>query len=193
MPPLTTMRKIGADALTVQHTASGAKSAGAIVAIGRGFGRCFADIADGAIGTVHVRGIEIEVPKNTGVSYAAGDKVIWSATNSYVVSAGPNGHGWTVVEAAGSSATKVRVLLTEDPHVYGNKYTTDATDNTNNFATFTTGLGAIPAGITRVDIISSGNVHRKPQGAVAWTLGTCVVNDSGLAASEVIMFEASVL
>ena len=193
MPPLTSIRKMGAEALTVQHTASGAKSAGAIVAIGRGFGRCFADIANGEIGTVHVRGLEIEVPKNTGVTYAAGDKVIWSATNSYVVSAGPNGHGWTVVEAAGSSATKVRVLLTEDPHVYANRYTCIAGDDSANNASFATGLGANVAGIVRVDIVSTGNVHRKPQGAVVGTTGTYVVNDTGLAVNEVIMFEASVL
>ena len=190
---LTTLRKVHPeDGAFVWTNATGSNvAAGDIVAIGKTFGRAFVDIANNATGIVHVLG-EVEVPKETGTAYAAGDQVIWSATKAKVVPAGTSGRGWTVVAPALSADATVRVRFTDVPHVYGAKVTVSAGQDSANAVTIDTLLGAVPAGPPEVSIVSTGNVHRKPQGAVAWTLGSVTINDTGLAVNEVVWLQVQV-
>ena len=204
---LTTKIKAGPESSQIdwKNTTGSSVSIGAIVKVGRRYGRLFssangnasaAAVAANEYGVVDMAGI-FKVPKVTATAYAVGDEVIWSATNSKVYAAGTRGKGWQVVEAAVNGDTTVLVRFNDNIHTWGTEYTTDATDNSNNYATIDTGLGATPTGLVTARISTAAGVHRMPQGVVEWLLtsdlGKIKISDSGLAASEIVTVTAEVI
>jgi len=159
-------------------------AAGIVLALpGIGLGVLHADVGIAGLGVVDIAG-EFEFTKQSADVMTQGMNVGFDIANQRADSTMIG--NLTVTKAAGSGVTKVRCKLNPGKP-YTIKYVTTSTDNSNNLATLTTGLGVNPSGPWIVQIgASAGGVMRAPQGTVAWTTGTVVVTDSGLGTSEVI-------
>lgn len=187
-----------------KNTTGSSVNVGAIVAVGSRFGRLFSsdngNASDSAVaaneyGLVAMGGV-FKVPKITG-AMAVGDEVVWASALNKVVPAGSEGKGWTVVEAALSGDTTVKVRFNDNIHTYGTSYTAVTGDDNSNFFLFDTALGATPAGVPNVWITNTSGVNRWSQGAIAWQsssdIGKLKVSDSGLAINEILRFTVDIL
>ena len=103
------------------NATGGDKAAGAVVAIGQMLGVALVAIANGATGSVRIRGV-FEVPKVSGAVIAAGESLVWDASagafddNLATPAAGDiSGPPAVAVEAAGNGVTAINVLFTGTP------------------------------------------------------------------------------
>lgn len=94
---------------------------GQVVAIGQIIGVALVDIASTASGSVGIKGV-YSVPKVTAAVIAAGESLVWDVSagkfddNLATPATGDiSGQAAVAVEAAGSSATTLKVLLTGVP------------------------------------------------------------------------------
>lgn len=99
----------------------GAKTAGSVIAIGQMLGVALVDIANGATGSVQIKGV-FEVPKVSGAVIAAGESLVWDASagafddNLATPASGDiSGAPAVAVEAAGNGVTAINVLFTGVP------------------------------------------------------------------------------
>jgi predicted RecA/RadA family phage recombinase len=101
------------------------KASGSVVAIGNILGVTLADIANGATGSVMIRGV-FEAPKVTGAVIAAGESLVWDVSanagagafddNAATPATGDiSGPPAVAVEAAGDGVTVINVLFTGVP------------------------------------------------------------------------------
>lgn len=98
-----------------------AKDAGTVVAVGQMLGVTLVDIANGATGSVRIRGV-FTVPKVSGAVIAAGESLVWDASaaafddNAATPASGDiSGPPAVAVEAAGNGVTSFDVLFTGVP------------------------------------------------------------------------------
>lgn len=98
-----------------------AVSAGAVVAVGQMLGIALVDIADGATGSVRIRGV-FTVPKVSAAVIAAGESLVWDVSagafddNLATPASGDiSGPPAVAVEAAGNGVTSFDVLFTGVP------------------------------------------------------------------------------
>ncbi len=94
---------------------------GKVVAVGQMLGVTLVDIANGATGSVQIRGV-FEVPKVSGAVIAAGESLVWDASaaafddNLATPASGDiSGPPAVAVEAAGNGVTVINVLFTGVP------------------------------------------------------------------------------
>ena len=67
------------DGKTISYTAGADIASGAVVVTGHTIGIAAGDIANGATGTLYIRG-RFTVPKVNGAVFAAGEKLIWDSS-----------------------------------------------------------------------------------------------------------------
>lgn len=98
-----------------------AVSAGAVVAVGQMLGIALVDIANGATGSVRIRGV-FTVPKVSAAVIAAGESLVWDVSagafddNLATPASGDiSGPPAVAVEAAGNGVTSFDVLFTGVP------------------------------------------------------------------------------
>lgn len=103
------------------NATGGAKTAGSVIAIGQMLGVALVDIANGATGSVQIKGV-FEVPKVSGAVIAAGESLVWDVSagafddNLATPAAGDiSGPPAVAVEAAGNGVTSINVLFTGVP------------------------------------------------------------------------------
>jgi predicted RecA/RadA family phage recombinase len=72
------MKTFIAEGCSLEYTAGSDLLSGAVVALGMGVGVLDTDIANGAKGTAHVRGV-FSLAKATGTAWTEGDKLYWDA------------------------------------------------------------------------------------------------------------------
>lgn len=96
-------------------------TAGSVVAIGQMLGVALVDIANGATGSVQIKGV-FEVPKVSGAVIAAGESLVWDVSagafddNAAIPATGDiSGPPAVAVEAAGNGVTALNVLFTGVP------------------------------------------------------------------------------
>lgn len=97
------------------------KTTGSVVAIGQMLGVALGDIANGATGSVAIRGV-FNVPKVSGAVIAAGESLVWDVSaaafddNAATPATGDiSGPPAVAVEAAGNGVTDINVLFTGVP------------------------------------------------------------------------------
>ena len=98
-----------------------AVASGAVVAVGQMLGVALVDIANGATGSVQIKGV-FEVPKVSGAVIAAGESLVWDVSasafddNAATPATGDiSGPPAVAVEAAGNGVTSINVLFTGVP------------------------------------------------------------------------------
>ena len=98
-----------------------AVASGAVVAIGQMLGVALVGIANGATGSVQIKGV-FEVPKVSGAVIAAGESLVWDVSagafddNAATPATGDiSGAPAVAVEAAGNGVTLMNVLFTGVP------------------------------------------------------------------------------
>jgi predicted RecA/RadA family phage recombinase len=103
------------------NSTGGDKAAGAVIAVGQMLGVALVAIANGATGSVQIRGV-FEVPKVSGAVIAAGESLVWDVSagafddNLATPAAGDiSGPPAVAVEAAGNGVTAFNVLFTGVP------------------------------------------------------------------------------
>lgn len=96
-------------------------ASGQVVAIGQIIGVALVDIANGAAGSVGIKGV-YAVPKVTAAVIAAGESLVWDASaaafddNLATPATGDiSGAAVVAIEAAGNGTTTVKVLLNGVP------------------------------------------------------------------------------
>lgn len=99
----------------------GAKTAGSVIVIGQRLGVALVDIANGATGSVQVRGV-FSVPKVSGAVIADGESLVWDVSagafddNLAVAASGDiSGPTACAVGAAGNGVTVMNVDFTGVP------------------------------------------------------------------------------
>lgn len=85
-------------------------ASGALIDLGTGFGVAVTNIANGKVGTVDT-GSGVELAKNTGISFVAGEPAFWDAANSRLDKAGVV-PGAKCVGVAYESAANAQTVLT---------------------------------------------------------------------------------
>lgn len=104
-------KKFKAEGEVWNHVASGAKSSGAVIVMGARVGVALTDIANGATGSVAVRGV-FALSKKSGDTFAQGAACYWDAANSYVTSTSSgNTLAGSAAAAAASADTTMDVAL----------------------------------------------------------------------------------
>ena len=105
----------------IDFTAGTNITAGTVVRIGNILGVTLVDIANGATGSVGIRGV-FTVPKVSGAVIAAGESLTWDASagafddNAATPATGDvTGPPAVAIEAAGSGVTSLSVLFTGVP------------------------------------------------------------------------------
>jgi len=105
----------------IDYTAGSNITSGSVVVIGALLGVALADIANGATGSVQIRGV-FEVPKVSGAVIAAGESLTWDVSagafddNAATTALGDlTGACAVAVEAAGNGVTAINVLFTGVP------------------------------------------------------------------------------
>lgn len=105
----------------IQYTAGADISSGAVVRIGNILGVALSDIANGATGSVQIRGV-FNVPKVSGAVIAQGESLTWDASagafddNAATPATGDvTGPPAMAAEAAGSGVSSLDVLFTGVP------------------------------------------------------------------------------
>ena len=85
-------------------------SSGEAILVGDLFGVCMADAASGESVVLVTEGV-FELPKETGVAFAQGEKVYWDAGTKKIDGDSGNPHVGYAVAAELSAATSVKVKL----------------------------------------------------------------------------------
>lgn len=105
----------------IDHVAASTIAAGDVVAIGQMLGVALADIANGATGSVQIKGV-FDVPKVSGAVIAAGESLVYDVSavafddNAATPASGDiSGPPAVAVEAAGNGVTTIAVLFTGVP------------------------------------------------------------------------------
>jgi predicted RecA/RadA family phage recombinase len=103
------------------NATGGAKTSGSVIAVGQMLGVALVDIANGATGSVQIKGV-FEVPKVSGAVIAAGESLVWDVSagafddNAATPATGDiSGPPAVAVEAAGNGVTSINVLFTGVP------------------------------------------------------------------------------
>lgn len=101
---------------TLEHTAAAAISSGDVVVVGESLGIAHGDIANGAVGVLHMEGV-FTVPKVSGAVIAQGETVIYDVSaeafddNAATPAAGDVSGAAIAWEAAGDGVTTIAVKL----------------------------------------------------------------------------------
>lgn len=109
------------DGAVIAYTAGADKTAGQVIVIGKIIGVALGDIANGATGSVAIRGV-FTVPKVSGAVIAQGENLTWDASaaafddNAATPATGDvTGAPAVAMEAAGNGVTEIDVMLTGVP------------------------------------------------------------------------------
>lgn len=109
------------DTIAWTNGTGAAVTAGSVIAIGQILGVALVDIANGATGSVGIKGV-FSCPKVTGAVIAAGESLVWDISagkfddNLATPATGDiSGPPAVAVEAAGNGVTSLKVLLTGAP------------------------------------------------------------------------------
>ena len=109
------------DGNVIQYTAGSTITAGAVVKIGQTLGVALVDIANGATGSVALRGV-FSVPKVSGAVIAQGERLVWDVSagafddNAATPASGDvSGESAMAWEAAGNGVTSLKVMFTGVP------------------------------------------------------------------------------
>lgn len=105
----------------IQYTAGADISSGAVVRIGNILGVALSDIANGATGSVQIKGV-FRVPKVSGAVIAQGESLTWDASagafddNAATPATGDvTGAAAVAAEGAGNGVTTLAVMFTGVP------------------------------------------------------------------------------
>lgn len=105
----------------IQYTAGADITSGSVVRIGNILGVALSDIANGATGSVQIRGV-FNVPKVSGAVIAQGESLTWDASagafddNAAIPATGDvTGAAAVAAEAAGNGVTTLAVMFTGVP------------------------------------------------------------------------------
>ena len=109
------------DGNVIQYTAGATIASGAVVKIGQTLGVAVVDIANGATGSVALRGV-FTVPKVSGAVIAQGERLVWDVSagafddNAATPATGDvSGESAMAWEAAGNGVTSLKVMFTGIP------------------------------------------------------------------------------
>lgn len=175
-------------ALTFVNGTGAAIASGAVALLTAGLlGVAQADIPIAGTGVLQVGGV-FTVAKQSSDVMTQGQTVGFDLANQRADSTFAG--NLIVVAAAGNGATTVDVRFPGAPTPLVFKRTVSSGEDAANAVVVNTGMGVTLAGPKLVQIESTGNVHRSPQGALTWgtsgNVGKLTINDTGLAVSEVV-------
>lgn len=136
---------------------------GVLTRVGGEYGIAPAAIASGAVGAMDF-GAVIEISKPTGAStgYVLGEEIAYDSANDTTakLSAYTGNYLGVVVEAAGDSATTVKVRLNAKRQFATFLHTADAGEDTAEAIVWDTGWGAAPTGPIIVTLTNSSGLSR---------------------------------